>query len=235
MQKYLKKPNEFKAIQFTGGEANGKLVIEWLHQHVSGAPGNCSWQTHSPETINGREWITLGRRTIKPGMWITVDSHFDELTIFTEAEFERLFVPVQEFTEEYVSNEEAESSDEAVNIMNVSVQAAAAADVVISMLKGRQDQLHFVKQVSKRVAEWISSEQLKTNSEYGQDEAVISNGVIDSVSGADYVIEYTKHNEDTLSKVYKALMSEMPSTTTRRATELVNAMQNAGIVFREVV
>lgn len=44
-------------------------------------------------------------------------------------------------------------------------------------------------------------------------------------------VQGDRHDEDTLRKVYDALTAEGYETT--EVTDMVNAMQNAGILFRE--
>jgi hypothetical protein len=97
MSKYVQKPVEVDARQFTGGEKNGKELEAW----VNSLGGDATW---SPENkikeLTLPEEFALGRSklhmnwNIKLGSWLVYQDNF--LTIYSDEVFKTKFEKVEE-------------------------------------------------------------------------------------------------------------------------------------------
>ena len=100
MTTFVKRQNEYDAIQFTGGEESAEQVQKWLADRFDGL--TTTYQSHSDRKDGSpRGEIVFMRRDLRmnPGDWATKDSWSGRLEILSEDEVSKMFVPLQEFDE----------------------------------------------------------------------------------------------------------------------------------------
>lgn len=257
MTTFVKRQNEFDAIQFTGGEESAEQVGKWLAENFDLA---IMYQAHSNRNDGSPrgEIVIMNRHgQIYPGYWLTKDAWHGELTIFTEDEFNRMFVPLQEF------DEAVEESFEEASLQYTpeGVEAAKVAEHVHSEAAER------LTEINNGIIDSVPAGELVDKLEKFEFDGLFSIGgvlhgrradngdfvpvvladgkptMIVNVNG-DYIRDETKYNEDTLTKVRKAI----DTLTTRQpymkaalihdgvsTDDVITVLQNAGILFRERV
>lgn len=189
---YVKRQEQFDAIQFTGGEESAKQVIEFVREK-DGLFGTYERVVNANDT---KEVLRLGRKEVRESDWVVFGYVWNRLDLFNTTEFERIFQPEDKGrTAESVTVNVYASDNAALRFTETGIEESNAEEVL-------------------------------------RDEAVITNGVIDSVPGADYIIDQTKYNEDTLTKVRDALNAS-EFVKGGYSVEVINQLQNAGILFRE--
>lgn len=258
--KYQKRIEEFEAIQFTGGEENAREVMAWVKDRDM----SCSIKWHHEVPSLDGEYLFIDRRQFGPGIWILLGNIREGFEFYLESEFQKIFQPTDngllrlpkfgngdhDLLANYMTYaadnaalkytdtgiEEAKASevvrDDILELdAKTAHQARALADLTIEMIKAHSDSVAVVKQAAKRLEGWISDQKVEE----------IKGGVIDSVpaSGIEVTAEIgqikdvTAYTEDTLFKVMRALMDCRLGQP--QAEELIQSMQNAGILFRERV
>jgi hypothetical protein len=250
---YRVNPYHFEAKQFTGGEENAKEILAWLVDHNISAGRWEVTKTHNAES----EHIILHSRRIPTGTWVvfntfdpdSLELHKDEqfkeqflardeaavdMTETFEERFKQFFSPTQQKNDSADEPEPGPVDEGFVGIekeleqlLNRYSAESISGTPDFILAKFLIETLKAYNEAVSHRASWRGEScELPVT-----EDVVVTNGIIDSVPGAEGVSD--RYDENTLVKVRGALMAPGNGISRRAAEIMIQEMQNAGILFRE--